>query len=487
MKTIEKAGGNLGGGATAGPLIVHPDNPRYLRDTTGKTILLAGLETQVAIQDRPPDVAGTGTLAGGWSGWLSKLITHRINYTRLMTFESTSFVSWSPGTGNITPATWYKRSSTPGADDGGNKYDLDQFNEAQPIASFVKDSNSPFYFTRLRSRLLDMRAVGIYASVPLFQGWTHFDQGGFDPFPGHPFKTSNNVNGLTCANAAAFVGLGAAIKARQEAYVDHLLAFVGDLDNVIWETSNEESGTLACATFLEYWVAYLKARSSKLVCHNGGQFTSFSVANYKTNLNADVWGSAADIGTPIASDGAVFQPEPSAKDPSGANASYNYDPPAWSQGVFPAKVIVADIDHMGCEINMNTAARRRAWPWKCFCRGLHPMWLDQDGLDSATFEDARLNLTLIADVSALLELSTMTPQNALSSASYCLASATQLVVWCPSGAAVNVNLTGKPGTFTLTWYNAVTGAVSAGGTVAGGASRTITPPSAVDYGALLTV
>jgi len=68
--------------------------------------------------------------------------------------------------------------------DGKPKFDLNQFNQV--------------YLDRLRQRVIQAGKRGMYVYVMLFDGWsveikspsTH------QPWKGHPFNLSNNVNGV---------------------------------------------------------------------------------------------------------------------------------------------------------------------------------------------------------------------------------------------------------------------------------------------------
>lgn len=64
------------------------------------------------------------------------------------------------------------------------KFDLRQFSQV--------------YFDRLRSRVVAARDRGIYVMVMLFQGFSIEPKGhpGLNPWPGHPYHSANNVNGI---------------------------------------------------------------------------------------------------------------------------------------------------------------------------------------------------------------------------------------------------------------------------------------------------
>ncbi len=143
--------------ATKGPLRVHPGNPRYFADTSGKAILLAGSHTWATLQEAgpvdPPDPFD-------WQGWLEFMVDHDHNFMRLWTWENAKWGSWWDGDYYFTPIAWARTG--PGlARDGKPRFDLTRFDED--------------WFGRLRSRVIDLRERGIYTAVMLFQGWSGGD------------------------------------------------------------------------------------------------------------------------------------------------------------------------------------------------------------------------------------------------------------------------------------------------------------------------
>ena len=115
------------------------------------------------------------------------------------------------------------------ARDGKPKFDLTEFD--------------PAYFDRLRHRVEAARDRGIYVSVMLFEGWgLQFAPGAWEH---HPFHPDNNVNGLDGDTDGDGKGLEVheladpKVTAIQEAYVRRVIEAVGDLDNVLYEISNE--------------------------------------------------------------------------------------------------------------------------------------------------------------------------------------------------------------------------------------------------------
>ena len=141
------------------------------------------------------------------------------------TNESTAKITFDP-----LP---YQRKGPGTALDGGRKFDLSRFNQA--------------YFDRLRSRVVEAGQHGIYVSVMLFQGFSSQRKaiGGGNPWTGHPFNVSNNINGINGDPSGNDNGeevhslIVPAITSLQEAYVRKVVDTLNDLDNVLYEISGD--------------------------------------------------------------------------------------------------------------------------------------------------------------------------------------------------------------------------------------------------------
>ena len=92
----------------------------------------------------------------------------------------------------------------------------------------------------------------------------------------------------------------------------------------------------------------------------------------------------------------------------------------------------------------------------------------------------RLGLTETRSVSQMVDMTKMTPSDALSSTGFALADQAegQYIVYDPNGGSFTVDLSKSSGTTLQTqWLNVATGTASAAGTVTGGsASQGFTPP-----------
>ena len=113
--------------ATAtGPLRVHPENPRYFADGSGKAIYLTGSHTWSNLQDQgakdPPPVFD-------FDRYLGFMEEHHHNFIRLWAWEQARWAPWSDGKGP-NPKDWfvqpnpYARTGPGTALDGKPKFDL---------------------------------------------------------------------------------------------------------------------------------------------------------------------------------------------------------------------------------------------------------------------------------------------------------------------------------------------------------------------------
>ncbi|MCH8149100.1 MAG: hypothetical protein IH987_14145, partial [Planctomycetes bacterium] len=138
-----------------------------------------------------------------------------------------------------------------------------------------------------------------------------------------------------------------AVTALQEAYVRKVIDTVNDLDNVLYEITNESG---AYSTEWQYhMINYIKnyEANNKPKRHPVGMTFQFKGGNNSTLFN-----SPADWISPNASGG------------------YRDNPPA-ADG---SKVIISDTDHI-CGV-CESDRLNYTWAWKSFLRGLNPIYMD---------------------------------------------------------------------------------------------------------------
>ena len=115
----------------------------------------------------------------------------------------------------------FGRSDTPGYADGGNKFDLNRWDES--------------YFSRLRDFLSEAGKRGIVAEITLFCNW--YDDGQWRLSPLHINNNINNVGRLDF-DAVNTLRSGDVLK-HQEAMVRKIVTEVNGFDNLFFEICNE--------------------------------------------------------------------------------------------------------------------------------------------------------------------------------------------------------------------------------------------------------
>ena len=119
-------------------------------------VLLTGSHTWCDFID-----CGTSNPPGvfNYTSFLDFLSTYNHNFFRLWRAENAR--GGENGDNFWFSPMPYQRSDQCCAFDGGNKFDLNQFNQA--------------YFDRMRQRIIEAGEHGIYVSIMLFDGWTFFN------------------------------------------------------------------------------------------------------------------------------------------------------------------------------------------------------------------------------------------------------------------------------------------------------------------------
>jgi hypothetical protein len=429
-----------------GPLRVSHQNPRYFETPAGDIVYLTGSHTWANLQDNgtkdPPP-------AFDFTTYLAFLRQRGHNFFRLWTWEQLKWSAEIKGDYWFRPVP-YQRSGPGLALDGKPKVDLTRFD--------------PAYFDRLRDRVREAGAAGIYVSVMLFNGWSVGTKGALtydNPWKGHPFNAANNVNGID--GDLNHDGLGyetqtlvsPAITRLQEAYVREVIDAVNGFDNVLYEIANEGDSTSRAWQY--HMIAFVKQYEAGKPKQHPVGMTSI----WPGGRNADLFLSDADW---IA--------------PSGPSE----DRPVASG----AKVILSDTDHF-CG-----TCGSIAWVWKSFTRGENPALMDgYDGAaigvgaedfwrDDPKWEPIRRNLGYAWALTTRLHLGSLVPRPDLASTGFCLASTTerapQYVAYAPWGGNVFIDLSASAQRFTVTWLNPATGELQNAGTVVGAATRLLSPP-----------
>jgi len=429
--------------SASGPLRVSAANRRYFADPSGRVVYLTGSEYWKTIQDNgtvnpPPPF--------DYSGFLDFLQRHNHNFTRLYMWEQARWSSEEKGSSWFSP-TLYERPGPGVGADGGPKFDLTRIN--------------PAYLARVRQRVMDAGSRGIYVSVMLFDGWSVQHKGstiGSNPWLGHPFNAANNVNGINGDPNGDDSGSETqtlsipAVTAIQEKYVKAVIDAVNDLDNVMYEVSNESDQSADAWQYhmIELIRSYEAAKPKQ---HPIGMTVPYPTVPPRSN--SDVLNSAADWVS--------------------MNGDIENLPVADG-----SKVSLSDTDHL-CGICGDAG-----WPWRSFTRGHNTLFMDgYDGSpgvgdpkydpNDPKWEQIRTNMGYVRSFAQRMDLAHDLPRGDLASTGYCLAG-TEYLVFLPTGGGVSVDLSSTAGTRSVEWFNPANGQTMMGGTVTGGSRVDLTAP-----------
>ncbi len=432
-----------------GPLRVHPDNHRYFADTGGKAVFLTGSHTWANFQENAYAKAPSPP-PFDFDAFLAFMTRHHHNFFRLWVWENTFTPDVRGDTTYYGPPMPYLRPGPELAVDGKPKFDLTQFD--------------PSYFDRMRTRVTAARDKGIYASVMLFNGFSmeakSKDDG--DAWQGHYLNAKNNVNGLDGGSNGKVHTLGnPAVTAVQEAYIRKVIDTVNDLDNVLYEITNEDTGTPANTEWQYHMIRFIKDyEKTKPKQHPVGMTVQF-----KNGSDRVLEQSPADWISPAA---------PLPKSDGG-------------------KVVINDTDHCNYWIALKKdgLAAQRAWVWKNVTRGYQCAFMDpyldpgiHKGRNNPTgntpdpyWDTIREAMGQSRRYADRMNLAATAPHGELASTNYCLADpGHEYLAFLPDGGEVTVDLSAATGDLAVEWLRPVDGTVVQGGGVAGGGQRTLKSP-----------
>ncbi len=448
----------LSSGSGPGLLRVHPSNPLYFTNGSDKAIYLGGHQIFVDLQD---NTFGKYTTYSeqtqlDWSWYLQFAKARSLNYLRNWTLMSTG--CGVPSACAVAYPMPYKRVSGFGsANDGGDKFDLNQFDEE--------------FFNRLRSRVIDAGSHGMYVSIMLYDVYAFSNfSAPLDPmWGGNVFNAANNINGITADingdswGVEFFTAPSSEIRALQKSYVMKVIDAVNDLDNVIFEIGNEVGALQWQYEMINFVKSYEASKAKQhLILMSPGGLSGLDV--YTSATQREVIGSSADIFAA-----------------SIVWADYLENPPANSNG----KPGILDRDHV-----RPTHTLAPMLVWKAFARGYHYSLYDQPfevhSLENAAWELARINIGAVVTYANTVfsDLSKMLPNGDLSSTQYALANpGSEYLIVQPANGAFTVEM--EAGAYNYEWFDPNTAATVDSGVVsliAG--THTFTPPfsgSAVLY------
>ncbi len=206
-------------GAVADPIRLHPDNPRYFEYKDRPLALITSAEHYGALINLDFD----------YRTYLDTLKKDGMNYTRIFMGAyvenpdsfGIKFNTLAPQAGRLI-VPW-KRSDIPGYKNGGNRFDLDQWDDA--------------YFERLRNFMSLAAERDIIVEITPFSSIYRDDYWEFSPL--HP---SNNINGIQVEDRKALQTFPASeqkMLSYQKSYVRKLVRELNQFDNFFFEIQNE--------------------------------------------------------------------------------------------------------------------------------------------------------------------------------------------------------------------------------------------------------
>jgi len=452
-------------GNSPGRLVVHPSNPAYFQETsTGNAVFLRGYDHFRSRQE----FDNNGIPPLDFDAFLAQLKHFNHNFLRLWVWEH----FWRKAEGNevraegqesvTLPLHVYQRTGPGTAIDGQPKFDLHAFDQT--------------YFDRLRHRVIAAGESGIWVSVMLFQGWSIHGSGKYEnsQWEGHPLNKQNNINGIAGDYDQDGRGwdvhtrINPKVNAIHDAYVKKVIDTVGDLDNVLYEISNETMATAttgAChhVTHVRDWAYHLINLIHRYEQQRGygphpvgiSSFRPFPDDPMSVDWNAYLFDSPADYVSP---NGTRWT----------GNEDWKKDPPAAPLG----KVVIADTDHIHPSIHEGPGMR--SWQWRTFTRGHSLNAVDGDpeqGADWVTPDDSA-TMQAMGRYVEMVDLARMKPHNTLSSTRYCLADPGHTyIVYQPSEGSeesangIPLELELASGTFYYEWFNPETNHIAESGEI----------------------
>ncbi|MCI0739889.1 MAG: hypothetical protein L0Y72_12655 [Gemmataceae bacterium] len=438
----------------AGPLRVHPTNPRYFTDGTKnadgslRAVYLTGSHMWNNLVDMRRDEKSPPF---DFDAYLDFLERHGHNFIRLWAWDSSTWDTRANGELGkdfvhvCDPLPW-PRTGPGKARDGKPKFDLEKF-----------DAD---YFERLRSRVSAAGNRGIYVSVMLFEGWglMHGNRrkGAKDAWAWHthPFHKDNNISGIDGdVDGDGFTGevhrlASKKVNDLQAAYIRKVVDTVNDLDNVLYEVINEGG-----EKDWDWWVV----KTIHDYERNKPKQHPVGITGHGAEKLASMIASPADWISPGRVDG------------------FGEVPPAWSG----KQVSMLDTDHIW------GVGGNEAWVWKSFLRGHNPLFMDPyDGSvlgkpNDPRWEPIRRALGQTRRLAERVNLAAMTPQSKLATSGYCLANpGKEYLVYLAQGGKVTVDLTVAKDKLAVTWLDPAKDKSTAADSVMGGARRELQAPFA---------
>ena len=461
------------GASPMGPLTKSTVNTRYFVTPAGNGVFLSGSHTWDDFQDT--DQTSTPA-AFPFTNFVNMLKSKGQNATILWRKDMPRECGWNSGTWNLLQQPWL-RSTTAGASDGGNKFDLTQLNQ-------------PF-FDRMHAEALTLQQNAIYAIVELFDALNvEAYRCGTNSPPsgdGYALTGANNINGVDDGYTSGTSGPGSftmttnnAVSNIEDAYVKKMLDTMNDLQNIVFQISEEQVG--GAATF---WIPHMIGLVKTY--EKGGTWEGITYPGKPLQhlVGVGAFACSGDDVTLYATTADWVAPTI-----TGCSASFPSNVATNNQG----KIVINDSDHSlgyAAFVNSSTGAiddaNLRGYIWENVTNGasglifMDPYVVDwTSGMRNpcaspvngicpspmAKYDPFRTSMGFAqAFVNARMDLLKATPQGSLSSTGFCLAdnaaAGAEYLVYAPStgtsAVTFTVNLSATTKTLNVEWFNPATG------------------------------
>ena len=422
-------------------LRIHPTNPRYFTDETGKAIYMTGSHTWFIIHyyaDANPQMS-----YDDFEDYLDWMQSHGHNFIRLWTGWSNSI---------YPPAPWVRTGHGNALDGCGLKFNMTEFDQD--------------YFDLVRQRVQQIENHGMYCSIMFFGSLMFTYNGDWSKVAWHPGNNINQdlANAFDVNDGHSFFTTDTGALNIQRAFVGKMIDTLNDFDHIIWEIGNEAPISESINWQNEMTVYARNYEASKPKQHLVG------ITSDGRDTLSFVTGSQGDWISPDCHSDNYMNGGPA-----------NYDD----------KIVISDTDHLWGFSQPEDATDMVKWVWESFTRGNHPIFMDPyndvdldqgyNGTIDPVYDGVRdaMGYTLIY-ANKFSDLASMIPSETISSTRYCLANpGSEYLIYQPDSGSFTVEL--KAGTYNYEWFNPDTGIIVESNTITvNDGNELCTPPFSGD-------
>ncbi|MDO9118144.1 MAG: putative collagen-binding domain-containing protein [Nitrospira sp.] len=446
-------------------LSVSATNPRWIvNSTTGKAVYFSSIGggPEGSLQFNATfrglqDIQRAAPVTTDFTAALASVRGAGLNHMRLWQLEQRAWASaahFKDGTYLRVPIdqlpyllTGSRIDRTTGVSVAVGVYDLSRFSQD--------------YFDRMRSRVQEALAAGVYPSVMLFSsGHLEYD----DYSIGHPYQAANNANGIDAdMNGNGKVEetmtlVNPRITAFQDEYICKFVDTFKDIGGVMFEVTNEVQGRGS-----EDWQSHVMDQIRECERQKG-------------SVRHLVMQSAYDFGHRTDNDYLFNNPRPDIVMPTCTSDGTNYEtnPPA-----SPAEKPIRwyDTDHVGLRCSTIGADV----PWRNFTRAVYFGFLNERETEAVGAQvRAAQAQTIDWANTRIVNLLGMVPETGTSicESGYCLYNpdGSEFLMYLPSAERKYIDLSSWTGQYSVQFFNPADGTTTNAAEVQSKGSRLFAPP-----------